>query len=278
MLPVRSCIERKGDDKVLFKSLSLVRPFAYSAPARAASSKFYERLYGAHGKVQSVKLSLAEIINRADALYEMRAQTDNVSASVELLESAACADDYEATWRMGRALFFLGQEAESLEEARTYHARGASACKRAIELMPSRVEGHFWLGVNLALSARLENSFRALGYALRARRFLRRAVQLDPGYHAAGPLRVLARLQHKLPLLLGGGQKRARANFERAISLAPANTVTRLYLAELLTEVGDIKRARNQLESILNAPLDQAWAFESARDRRIAQEMLSRES
>ncbi|MDT5061293.1 MAG: hypothetical protein QOH63_1752 [Acidobacteriota bacterium] len=221
-----------------------------------------------------MKLSLAEIINRADALYDARGQLENVRASVELLRSDECANDYEAAWRLGRALFFLGQEAGSEGEARAYHTRGATACERAVELMPSRVEGHFWLGVNLALLARLESSFKALGYALRARRFLRRALQLDPGYHAAGPLRVLARLQHKLPALLGGGQKRARANFERAISLAPANTVTRLYFAELLIEIGDIKRARAELESLLNAPPDPAWTFESARDRRIAQEML----
>jgi tetratricopeptide (TPR) repeat protein len=221
-----------------------------------------------------MKLSLAEIINRADALYDARGQLENVRASVELLRSDECANDYEAAWRLGRALFFLGQEAGSVEEARAQHVRGATACERAVELKPSRVEGHFWLGVNLALLARLENSFKALGYALRARRFLRRAVQLDPGYHAAGALRVLARLQHKLPLLLGGGQKRARANFERAINLAPANTVTRLYFAELLIEIADIKRAREELESLLNAPPDPAWTFESARDRRIAQEML----
>ena len=224
-----------------------------------------------------MKLSPEEIINRADAFYDARGQLENVRASVEMLQSDECANAYEAAWRLGRALFFLGQEAESRREARAYHTRGATACERAVELKPSHVEGHFWLGVNLALLARLENPFKALAHALRARRFLQRAVRLDQSYHAAGPLRVLARLQHKLPVLLGGGATRARANFERAISLAPANTVTRLYFAELLIEIGDTTRARKELESILNAPPDPAWAFESARDHRTAQEMLKKE-
>lgn len=221
-----------------------------------------------------MKLSLEEIIKRADALYEMRAQLENVSASVELLQSDECIHDYEAAWRLGRALFFLGQEARSEREARDYHWRGAKVCERAVSFKPSRVEGNFWLGVNLALLARLETTLKALVFALRARRFLQRAVRLDPAYHAAGPLRVLARLQHKLPGLLGGGQRRARANFERAIRLAPANTVTRLYFAELLIEIGDTTRARKELESLLNAPPDPAWTFESARDRELAHEML----
>lgn len=258
---------------MLVAALSLC---VFCASAGRFVKVFRKTLYSL--KAYDMKLSPAEIINRADALYDARHQLENVRASVELLRSDECAKDYEAVWRLGRALFFLGQEAGSERDARAYHASGAATCKRAVELKPSRVEGHFWLGVNLALLARLENPFKALGHALRARRFLQRAVRLDPAYHAAGPFRVLARLQHKLPRFLGGGQKRARANFERAIKLAPSNTVTRLYLAELLMEIGDTPRAREQLESILNTPPDPAWAFESARDREIASRMLKNEN
>lgn len=224
-----------------------------------------------------MKPPLSEIVHRADALYDARVQSENVRASVKLLQSADCARDYEAAWRMGRARFFLGQEASGVEESRAHHRRGALACQRATSLQPARVEGHFWLGVNLALLAGLENPFKSLPHALRARRSLTRAVRLDASYHAAGPLRVLARLQHKLPRLFGGGRARARANFERAISLAPANTVTRLYFAELLLEMRDTTGARQQLESILNAPADSAWTFETARDRQRAHEMLKKE-
>jgi uncharacterized protein (TIGR02996 family) len=216
---------------------------------------------------------LEELTRRADKLYEERGRAGNVRVSVLLLEEAA--DEYEAAWRMGRALFFLGQEAREVEETRTHHARGALISERAARLAPGRVEGHFWLGVNLALLAQTERPLKALAHALRARRSLLRAAQLDAAYHAAGPLRVLARLQHKLPRLAGGGTKRARANFERAIRLAPANTVTRLYFAEMLSETGDTARARVELETILNAPHDPSWAFEAERDRKLAQSMLS---
>jgi tetratricopeptide (TPR) repeat protein len=221
-----------------------------------------------------MKPSLEEITRRADALYSQRAHPDNVRASVRLLQEAEYAGSYEAAWRLGRALFFLGQEAESVEEVRRSHARGVLFSNLAARLEAKRVEGHFWLGVNLALLAQTENSLDALRHVLNARRSLRRAVELDAAYHAAGPLRVLARLQHKLPRLLGGGIKRARANFERAIELAPDNTVTRLYFAELLLESGDNGHARAQLEALLNAPPDSQWAFESARDQETARRML----
>jgi tetratricopeptide (TPR) repeat protein len=218
--------------------------------------------------------SLEEITGRADALYAARERTENVRLSLELLQQAAARRDYEVAWRLGRALFFLGQEAQHKEEARASHASGAEASARAARQSPRRVEGHFWLGVNLALLARLENPFHALRHVLRARRELERATRIDPSYHAAGPLRVLGRLQHKLPRLVGGGTKHARANFERAIEIAPLSTVTRLYFAEMLLETGATDEARTHLEAILNIPDDPAWTFEIKRDQRLAREML----
>ncbi len=214
------------------------------------------------------------IIEQADALYAAREKTNRVRQSVELLQPLAAASDYEATWRLCRVLFFLGQEAPGESEARRLHARGVIEGERAIKAAPQRVEGYFWLGVNLALLANLENAFRAARHALRAKRVLSRAALINPAYHGAGAWRVLARLLHKLPRLLGGNTNRALAFFERAIELAPSNTVTRLYFAETLLEMGDATRARAQLEALLNAPLDPAWAFETARDRRRALDLL----
>lgn len=224
-----------------------------------------------------MKSSVAEITARADALYAARSNAQNVSLSVELLEDALAQEfDYELAWRLGRALFFLGQEAEDKATARSLHARAVKSCELAVHREQSRVEGHFWLGVNRALLAALEKPLTALGQALRARRSLRCAIAIDAAYHAAGPLRVLARLEAKLPPLLGGGRARARADFEKALALAPANTVTRIYFAELLIEAGDEASAHSELQALLAAPFDPAWAFETTRDRRLAQAMLKK--
>ncbi len=221
-----------------------------------------------------MKETLAEILREADALYYDRSNIERVRRSLELLESAREANDYEVLWRMGRALFFLGQEAVSAKERRKLHARASSLCQRASQTQPVRVEALLWLGVNLALLAQTETPLRALPHALRARKALRRAARIDPTYHAAAPLRVLARLEQKLPKILGGSRERARANFERAIELAPYNTVTRIYFAEMLIEEGRLAEAKEQLEEVLRAPFDPAWAFEIERDRRAAEKYL----
>jgi hypothetical protein len=42
----------------------------------------------------------------------------------------------------------------------------------------------------------------------------------------------------------------------------------------MLLQAGDTTRARLELQALLNAPPDRAWAFESARDRKLARNML----
>lgn len=217
-----------------------------------------------------MRAATTNIIQEADALYKERAEREKVRASVELLRSSA-ANNYEAAWRLARAHFFLGQEAADERQAREDFKSGIRAARRALDLEARRVEGHFWLGVNLALLAAKEKFPFALIRALRARKALERAIEINPNYHGAGPLRVLARLQHKLPRMLGGGHHLARANFERAVLLAPSNTVTRIYFAELLSEIGNEAEAQAHLAAVLNAPDDPAWSFEAARDRQIAQ-------
>ena len=222
--------------------------------------------------------SVQQILERADELYAAREDLGNVRACVELLRhTLGELDTFELTWRLARAFFFLGQE-EQEAAARELHSRGVDAGKRAVRAAPERVEGHFWLGVNLALLAQVAQPLRAIAHVLQAKRALNQAVTIDPAYHAAGPLRALARLQHKAPRWLGGEIAGARENYERAIDTDADNTVTRIYFAELLFEIGETESARAQLEAVLNAPFDPAWAFEIERDRRIAHEFLKNRS
>jgi hypothetical protein len=221
--------------------------------------------------------SIKETISQADELYSKRERIENVCASVDILRHVAeVTGNYEIDWRLGRAFFFLGQQAARKDLAHSFHSQGIVVCDRAAGVQPESVEAHFWLGVNLALCARLGSPIAAIRHALRAKRELERAVKINCAYHAAGPLRVLGRMEHKLPFWLGGSRSRARATYERAIATAPEDTVTRVYFAELLLELGGQNQVRSQLEFILNGPHDPQWAFEIERDRRIAKEMLAR--
>ncbi|HXD34545.1 MAG TPA: TRAP transporter TatT component family protein [Pyrinomonadaceae bacterium] len=215
--------------------------------------------------------SLRTVVEQADQLYAGRNDVSNVKKSIELLET--CQNKaFESDWRLSRANFFLGQEIEI--SALRFHHDGINAGRLAARERPERVEGHFWLGVNLALLAQRESVFKALIHVLQAKRALQRAIAIDAAYHGAGPLRVLARLQHKLPRLLGGGREKAADKYRQAILIAPSNTVTRIYFAELLLEMKEPNKARAQLEALLKAPLDPDWGFEIERDQKLAEERI----
>src|SRR5438876_5959706 len=170
--------------------------------------------------MERVSVSLVEIVERADDLYSHRANPESVRECVRLLNSSEI-QEFEIAWRLGRAFFILGQEAEGRAEKKINLRRGVGASLESRSLCGERVEGHFWLGVNLALLAAESNDFNAARLAVKARKALSCAVAIDPGFHGAGPLRVLAKLEHKLPALMGGGGPRSRAHFEQAIDIAP---------------------------------------------------------
>ncbi len=215
------------------------------------------------------------LINRADELYRGRSSIDSVRESVKLMSGALDgAERFEVQWRLARALFFLGQEADSAGSKRQLHAAAIGAGKRAARLSPERVEGHFWLGVNLALFAESDGGWRAALALMRARNELRRAVAISDAYHGAGPLRVLGRLEHKAPRLLGGSRRRSRECFDRALRIAPDNTVTLLYAFEREFEYGDRARAIRMLEQVVRTDIDPEWEFENQRDREIARSLL----
>lgn len=213
------------------------------------------------------------IVRQADELYEARCDLVNVRKSVELLGNGP-ANDFSVAWRLSRSLFFLGQETKPTAMSLGFHIEGIKAARSAVRKSCDRVEGQFWLGVNLALAAQHESSLRGSIHVFRAKAALEKAIHIDAAYHSAGPLRVLARLQQKLPRVLGGGLQKASKTYREAIAQAPANTVTRIYFAECLLELGERDAAHKECEAVLNAPYDSGWSFEIERDKKLAIEML----
>jgi tetratricopeptide (TPR) repeat protein len=222
-------------------------------------------------------MDLVVAIARADNLYRQRANIEAVKESVALLAGLdGGAEVYEAQWRLARALFFLGQEADSRAAKKLLHATAIGSGKRAVARNSERVEGRFWLGVNLALFAESAKGLRALRALIGAKGELERASRISQEYHDAGPLRVLGRLKHKAPWFVGGSLSRSREYFDRALSIAPRNSVTLIYAAELARDTGDRRRAVELLNQIIALPDDTDWEFELCRDRRIAREMIEK--
>lgn len=224
----------------------------------------------------STTLPVYNVIETADLLYRRRGPLEPIQQSVELLNAAIAGEqNYEFFWRLARAHFFLGQQANIKGIGERCFQDGIKAGDAAVNVKPTSVEGHFWLGVNLALLLSIQRHHTDFRNAIRTRPTLRRALEIDPAYHDAGALRVLGRLNHKLPFLFGS-KKRARDSYEQALAIAPNNSVTRIYFAELLMDMKDVAAAHEQLVQILDMAMNDEWAFEITRDQAHARTLLSR--
>jgi len=221
--------------------------------------------------LNSTSLDLEAAIAELDDQYRRRADGFEFGRSLSLLAGdASAADCYEIKWRLSRAMFLLG------EKAAGYLIAGIDCGAKAVKLQPGRVEGNFWLGVNEALHAEHSPKLKAVFLVGKARTHLKRAVSISEHYHGAGPLRVLGRLYQKAPWFVGGDVTRARQYYERALSLAPTNSVTLLYAAELAIQTGELTRAAELLGRIVDTPVDPDWELENLRDKKLACSLLAK--
>ncbi len=209
-----------------------------------------------------------------DSLYANRHERDALEAGLRVLEDAP--DEFEWLWRCARLDHFRAMQAlESRDEtgAKALFASGATAANQAQKLDFSRVEGAFWSGVCELEAARLGGKLALVATLTRAQKAIGRAARSDEEFHFAGPLRVLGRITHQKPLVLGGLLDGALAFYERALQIAPRNSTNQLYFADALLADRQPTRARAALREVLECD-PHNWVWETARDQKIAREWL----
>ena len=212
-----------------------------------------------------------------DALYANRHLPENLSRLEGALTDNPQSDDYGWLWRAARLDHFRAMQAldENPGAARALFSQGAERAQGAQALQGDRVEAAFWAPTCALEAARLSGTFAAATALGRAQKQLNRAAQIDETFHCAGPLRVLGRVTHLKPLLLGGSLDRALAFFERALQIAPDNSTTLLYYADALIADNQPAKARRVLKQIIAAPALESWVWESERDRELARTMMA---
>jgi tetratricopeptide (TPR) repeat protein len=191
---------------------------------------------------------------------------------------------YPLLWRWARLSHFRAMqvllspadEKKAREEAVRHFEEGARQAEAAIPLQPNRVEGFFWAGVCAVEAARLQGPLVAARALKPAQKRIEKAAAVDEEYHFAGPLRVLGRLTHLKPLILGGSLDRALEIFRRAVQIAPGNSTTLLYYAQALIADRQPALAKKVLAQIIDAPEDPDWKWEQARDKKLAREELAK--
>jgi tetratricopeptide (TPR) repeat protein len=198
-----------------------------------------------------VRQSTAELIQKADTLYEQREDLSKVRAGITTLKEARVGDfsNYDILWRTAKFNYYLGSHSKNDDEISRAFRDGIDAGKAAVKIHNDRPEGHFWLGANYGGSAQT-GVLAGLSSMNDIRNEMEAVLKIDPGYEGASAYMALGQVDLESPKVLGGDPERAVENLEKGVRLDPANSMMKLRLAEAYLKTNRVKDATNELDEI----------------------------
>jgi tetratricopeptide (TPR) repeat protein len=207
---------------------------------------------GSSVPVPAAPRALAE----ADALLKSptlnMSQADKALSLYEGVFASGAAPRPLILGQLARTCFIEGQLAPT-KYSKGFYQKGRIYAETLIHEAPNRVEGHYWLALNLCGWA------DAGGYMM-ARRLLpqiveelKKAAALDGAYNQAGPHRVLGRIYYEAPdwPMSVGDISKSLKHLQTAVRLAPENSTNHLFLAQTMYRLHYTSLAEQQLEQVL---------------------------
>jgi tetratricopeptide (TPR) repeat protein len=194
---------------------------------------------------------------------------------------ALVEEDEECDWAYGLLAeinYWLGEDAADAEDKVAFFSEGVECGEAAVGINADSLEGNFWLAVNYGSFGQEKGIMQSLALIQPMKERAERAAEIDAGYFYGGPYRVLGRLYHKAPgfPFSIGSTKKAIEYLEKAVNLGPRFYLNRLFLAEAYLSNRDKAKAREQLEWILDAPLNPHHEREDEGYKRQAAELLEK--
>ena len=213
------------------------------------------------------------LLAQADAVYDSASGADDVRRAFELYKQALAADpqSYEAAWKAGRAAWQLA-ELVPKPERRPLLEEGRDLARRAVELEPDGVDGHYWYGVLVGRVGEERGVLVSLFLVDDVVREMETVIRLDPSHAGAHHvLGVLYRVVPGRPLSIGD-KRRAVEHAQLAVQYAPDDLLYRLGLAEAHMAAGNRDAAIRVLRELLAMP--EKEPINDARHKERARELL----
>jgi tetratricopeptide (TPR) repeat protein len=211
-----------------------------------------------------------------DALYAERVDLAKARQAADIWSAQlkANAKNFEAAWKLSRALYWLGGHGPEKQRQDDLEA-GTEAGRTASTLDPKRPEGYFWMAANMGALAESYGLRAGIKYRGPIKDALETVLKLDPAYQLGSADRALGRWYYKVPGLFGGDKKESEAHLRKSLTYDENSTASRYFLAETLADTGRKAEAKVELQRVLDAPLNPAWAPEDKEWKDKARAMLA---
>ncbi|MGZ5424086.1 MAG: tetratricopeptide repeat protein [Candidatus Aminicenantales bacterium] len=218
------------------------------------------------------------LILQSDQLYAERADLTKAKAALATLEEALGAkeDAFSVYWRMSRLSYWIGDHTPGNDAKKLIFQQGIEYAKKAIEIGPDKVEGHFWLGVNYGVYGEAKGVLKSLSLVKPIKEEMRRVLAIDPAYDRGGADRILGRVYHEVPGIAGGSEKKSLEHLLKAVEYGPRVGLNLLYLSDTYVSLDRVEDARKALETILTMEPMSDLLPETAEEREQARAKLEK--
>lgn len=230
-----------------------------------------------------------ELIKYADDIYvKANATPDGTTVPMEnalmALDKAHQLEpkNYEAAWKAARACGWLADElydpqnpGDNKTKRAHFSGRGVEYAKAAMDANPGGVEGHYYSGINLGLSATTK-TVGAKFTVPSVRDAAKKAMQIDASYDHGGPPRLLGSLYAEAPpwpASIGDPDKGVEL-LEQAQKLAPDYPLNNVLLGNALMKAEKYDEAKKQYQFVLDAQSRPDYAHFLAKWKRLAKKGL----
>ena len=185
----------------------------------------------------------------------------------------------ECAWAYGllsEINYWFGEYADDADDKLFFFNEGVGCGKEGVEINRDSLESNFWLAVNYGSFGQEKGIMQSLALINPIKNAAEKALELDEKYFYGGPWRVLGRLYHKAPgfPFSIGNTKKSIECLEKAVALGPKFYLNRLFLAEAYISNRDQTKAREHLQWILDAPLNESHEIEDSGYKSEAETML----
>lgn len=185
-----------------------------------------------------------------DVLFAQRGDPEKLRQALDIYRTnfEKNPGSSEAAWRVAMGCYAVGARVETDDDRRKAlfeegRAAGRISLALAEESKTPCAPCHFWTGINLGLYANEVGKLKMLFMIEGMKEHAQKTIVIDPTYANGGAHRLLGQIEHGLPGILGGSDKRARKHFEDAINAAPDEPMNYYVLADLLFEEFDDPKA-----------------------------------
>ena len=216
------------------------------------------------------------LLQQGDDLYAQRGDLAKAKEALAKLQAALAAgeDAYGVNWRLARVEYWIGDHTADKTAKKQIFQQGIEHAKKAIELGPGKVEGHFWLGVCYGVYGEAKGVLKSLSLVKPIKEEMRRVLEIEPAYDKGGADRILGRVYHEVPRIAGGSEKKSLEHLFKAVEYGPRVGLNLLYLADTYISLDQIEKARETLEYILTMEPEPELIPETMEEREQARQRL----